>query len=166
LIQRRRLLRCIAAVFLAACLGFLPALADELPAIERLPAEALVIETGSGKSITFKTEIADTDAERARGMMYRQDMAEDEAMLFIWPAPHEAAMWMRNTYIPLDMLFIAPDGDVVHIHRNAVPHSLDVISANRNVLAVLEIKGGAAARLGLSAGDRVKHRFFGQPSSQ
>jgi uncharacterized membrane protein (UPF0127 family) len=165
LIQRRRLLGCIAAAFLAASPG-LPALADEPPAIERLPAEALVIETRSGKSITFNTEIADTDAERARGMMYRQEMAEDEAMLFIWPAPHEAAMWMRNTYIALDMLFIAHDGEVVHIHRNAVPHSLDVISANRNVLAVLEIKGGAAARLGLSVGDRVKHRYFGQPSSQ
>ena len=162
MIQRRWLLTCIACACLAASLA-LPGLADEPPAIKRLPAEPLVIETGSGKSITFNTEIADTDAERARGMMFRQDMAESEAMLFIWPAPHEAAMWMRNTYIALDMLFIATDGEVVHIHRNAVPHSLDVISANRDVLAVLEIKGGAAARLGLSAGDRVKHRFFGQP---
>ena len=136
MIQRRWLLTCIASACLAASLA-LPALADEPPAIKRLPAEPLVIETGSGKSITFNTEIADTDAERARGMMFRQDMAENEAMLFIWPAPHEAAMWMRNTYIALDMLFIATDGEVVHIHRNAVPHSLDVISANRDVLAVV-----------------------------
>jgi uncharacterized membrane protein (UPF0127 family) len=140
-----------------------PALANGLPAIERLPVEPLTIDTRAGKTITFRTEIADTDPERARGMMFRQDMAEDEAMLFIWPAPHVAAMWMRNTYIALDMLFIAADGEVVHIHRNAVPHSLDVISADREVLAVLEIKGGAAARLGLSAGDRVRHRYFVSP---
>ena len=129
----------------------------------RLPAEPLVIETAQGRQVTFQTEVADTDAERARGMMFRKSMEETGAMLFIWPEPYEAAMWMRNTYIPLDMLFIEADGSIVFIAREAVPHSLDVISANRPVLAVLEIRGGAAARLGISVGDRVKHRYFASP---
>ena len=128
--------------------------------VVRLPSEPLVIETASGNEVSFDAEIADDDAERSRGLMFRRSIQEHEAMLFIWPAPYEVGMWMRNTYIPLDMLFIAADGEVVHIARETVPHSLDVVSAGRDVLAVLEIKGGAAGRLGIAPGDRVRHRFF------
>jgi uncharacterized membrane protein (UPF0127 family) len=128
--------------------------------VVRLPSEPLVIETASGNELSFDAEIADDDAERSRGLMFRRSMQEREAMLFIWPEPYEVGMWMRNTYIPLDMLFITADGEVVHIARETVPHSLDVVSAGREVLAVLEIKGGAAGRLGIAPGDRVRHRFF------
>lgn len=128
--------------------------------VVRLPSEPLVIETASGNEVSFDAEIADDDAERSRGLMFRRSIEEHEAMLFIWPAPYEVGMWMRNTYIPLDMLFIAADGEVVHIARETVPHSLDVVSAGRDVLAVLEIKGGAAGRLGIAPGDRVRHRAF------
>lgn len=138
-----------------------PALAaDE---VVRLATEPLVIETASGSKVTFEAEIADDDAERSRGLMFRRSMQEHEAMLFIWPAPYEVGMWMRNTYIPLDMLFIAADGKIVHIASETVPHSRDVISAGRDVLAVLEISGGAAARLGIAPGDQVRHRFFAAP---
>jgi len=126
-----------------------------------LPAEPLVVETAGGKTISFNAEIADDDAKRSHGMMFRRDMQDSEAMLFVWPEPYEAAMWMRNTYIPLDMLFIAPDGRIVYIARETVPHSLDVISAGQKVLAVMEIKGGASARLGIAEGDHVRHRAFG-----
>ena len=142
----------IAAVAMASA-----ALADE-PVY--LPSEPLTIETAAGKTISFDAEIADDDAKRSHGMMFRREMKDSEAMLFIWSQPYEAAMWMRNTFIPLDMLFIAADGRIVYIARETVPQSLDVISAGQKVRAVLEIKGGAAARLGIAEGDRVRHRFF------
>ena len=151
-----------AALVALALLLALPAAgaADIDEAIVRLPSEPLVVETVRSGAITFAAEIADTDAERARGLMFRRSIGDREAMLFIWPQPHEVAMWMRNTYIPLDMLFITGTGRIVHIARNTTPHSLDVISANRDVLAVLEIGGGQAERLGIAEGDMVRHRYF------
>ena len=89
------------------------------PAAE-LKVEAMVIETASGPH-SFQTEIADTDPTRARGLMFRRHMAGDHAMLFVWDAPIQAAMWMKNTYIPLDMLFVAGDGRVVYIAANTKP---------------------------------------------
>ena len=119
----------------------------------------MVIETASGPH-SFQTEIADTDPTRARGLMFRRHMAGDHAMLFVWDAPIEAAMWMKNTYIPLDMLFVAGDGRVVYIAANTKPQSLDVITAGRPVKAVIELAGGVAARLGIKPGDRVRHPRF------
>ena len=128
------------------------------PAAE-LKVEAMVIETASGPH-SFQTEIADTDPTRARGLMFRRHMAGDHAMLFVWDAPIQAAMWMKNTYIPLDMLFVAGDGRVVYIAANTKPESLDVITAGRPVKAVIELAGGVAARLGIKPGDRVRHPRF------
>jgi len=153
----RVLAKYLAAVLMAALAVSSAALADE-PVY--LPAEPLVIETAGGKTLTFNAEIADDDTKRSHGMMFRRKMQDSEAMLFVWPEPYEAAMWMRNTYIPLDMLFIAPDGRIVQIAHETVPHSLDVISAGQKVLAVLEIKGGASARLRIAEGDLVRHRVF------
>jgi uncharacterized protein len=148
------------AVVMLAVAFVLPGVAADAP--QRLPVEPLVIETSSGP-VTFQTEIADEDHERGTGMMFRRTMAETEAMLFIWPEPEPVAMWMRNTFVSLDMLFIDGTGTIVHIAREAVPQSLDVISAGRDVPAVLEIKGGAAQRLGIAVGDKVKHRAFAAP---
>jgi uncharacterized membrane protein (UPF0127 family) len=152
----------LAAPLLALLLLLVPP-AVAADGVTRLPTEPLVIDMAGGGKVTFETEIADDDAERSRGLMFRRSMQEHEAMLFIWPAPYEVGMWMRNTYIPLDMLFIAADGKIVHIARETVPHSLDVITAGQKVLAVLEISGGAAARFGISPGDQVRHRFFAAP---
>ena len=128
-------------------------------AAAELKVEAMVIETASGPH-PFQTEVADTDPTRARGLMFRRHMAGDHAMLFVWDAPIEAAMWMKNTYIPLDMLFVAGDGRVVYIAANTKPESLDVITAGRPVKAVIELAGGVAARLGIKPGDRVRHPRF------
>jgi uncharacterized protein len=125
-----------------------------------LKVETLVIETASGAH-SFQTEIADTDPTRAKGLMFRRHLAGDHAMLFVWDAPIAAAMWMKNTYIPLDMLFVAGDGRVVHIAANTKPQSLDVITAGRPVKAVIEVAGGTAARLGVKPGDLVRHPLFG-----
>jgi len=149
-------------VFLLVLTVLVPAVLTGAPAgalAAELKVEAMVIETASGPH-SFQTEIADSDPTRARGLMYRRHMAGDHAMLFVWDAPIEAAMWMKNTYIPLDMLFVAGDGRVVYIAANTKPESLDVISAGRPVKAVIELAGGVAARLGIKPGDRVRHPQF------
>lgn len=128
----------------------------------RLPVENVIVTTAQG-DITFATEIATDDETRSRGLMFRRSMGEREAMLFHWQSPHEVSMWMRNTYIPLDMLFVTADGTVVHVQANTVPQSLEVLSAGRKVSAVLEIVAGTAAKLGIRPGSRLIHRFFNDP---
>jgi len=122
----------------------------------------LAIESG-GKRIPFKVEIADTDDRRALGLMYRTSLAADAGMLFDFKHDEDVAMWMRNTRIPLDMLFIDRTGRVVNIAERAVPYSEATISSAAPVLAVLELNGGTAARLGLKPGDRVIYPIFGPP---
>ncbi len=127
--------------------------------VVRLPVEEVVVTTDQG-DVTFATEIATNNETRTRGLMFRRSMGEREAMLFYWQDPLVVSMWMRNTYIPLDMLFVTADGIVVHVESNTVPHSLDVISAGREVSAVMEIVAGSAAKLGIRPGSRLMHRFF------
>ena|SRR5689334_4281952 len=146
-------------LFLIVVLGLLTAAPAGTVAAE-LKVETVVIETASGAH-SFQTEIADTDPTRAKGLMFRRHLAGDHAMLFVWDRPIAAAMWMKNTYIPLDMLFVAGDGRVVHIAANTKPQSLDVITAGRPVKAVIEVAGGTAARLGIKPGDKVRHPLFG-----
>ena len=126
---------------------------------DRLPVEKVVVTTAQG-DVSFEAEIAITDETRSRGLMFRRSMGEREAMLFYWDNPEPISMWMRNTYISLDMLFADADGVVVHVATDTVPHSLDVISAGREVSAVMEVVAGTAAKLGIRPGSRLKHRFF------
>ena len=92
--------------------------------------------------------------------MFRTSLAPDAGMLFIYPQPTVATMWMKNTLIPLDMLFVDIRGRIVNIRQRAVPQSLDVISAAAPVRAVIELNGGTAARLGIEPGDKVLHPVF------
>lgn len=121
----------------------------------------LTIESG-GKKIPFKVEIADTDARRELGLMYRTTLAADAGMLFDFKHDEDVAMWMHNTRIPLDMLFIDRTGRIVNIAQRAIPFSETTISSAAPVLAVLELNGGTAARLGLKAGDRVIYPIFSE----
>ena len=125
----------------------------------RLPVEPVAIETTRGQ-LVLQAEIADSDAARSRGLMFRKAMADNEAMLFFWPRPVEATMWMRNTYVSLDMLFVDAAGKVVYIERRTTPHSLKLITAGRKVSAVLELLAGTVERRGIALGDRLVHRFF------
>jgi hypothetical protein len=122
--------------------------------------ERLDLVTASGV-VSFEVEIADTPARQAMGLMYRTDLPERRGMLFLHSPPREATMWMRNTYIPLDMVFIRADGTVHRIAAMTEPHSEAIIASNGPVAAVLEIAGGSAERLGLKPGDKVVHRHFG-----
>ncbi len=143
----------------AVCIAIVTTFSLASEDIVRLPVEQVIITTDQG-DVTFATEMATDDETRARGLMFRRSMGEREAMLFHWQPPIKVSMWMRNTYISLDMLFVTADGTVVHIQPDTVPHSLDVISAGRHVSAVMEIVAGTAAKLGIKPGDRLKHRFF------
>jgi hypothetical protein len=109
----------------------------------------------------FMVEVAKTGEERAKGLMFRQFMPEDRGMLFDFQRDEPVAMWMRNTYIPLDMLFIRSDGTVHHIHERAEPLNETTIDSRGPVRYVLEINGGLAARHGLKAGDKVRHAIIG-----
>lgn len=122
--------------------------------------EKLEILTSSG-AVAFDVEIADTPARQALGLMYRTELADRSGMLFPYTTPREITMWMRNTYIPLDMVFIRADGSVHRIAEMTEPHSEEIVASKGAVTAVLEIAGGAARRLGLKAGDTVRHRHFG-----
>ncbi|WPZ33064.1 DUF192 domain-containing protein [Thalassobaculum sp. OXR-137] len=115
----------------------------------------LTITTEKGAAHSFQVEIAQTADERAQGLMYRTELGEDRGMLFLFPRRERIAMWMRNTEIPLDMLFIADDGRVTQIHERAVPHSEAIISSRRRVRYVLELPGGTSERLGLAPGALV-----------
>lgn len=123
------------------------------------PKSALTIETASGAH-RFNIELAQTPEQMSFGLMFRKQMAPDAGMLFVYDTPRMAAMWMKNTFIPLDMLFIGADGRIVNIAERTVPHSEATIASNGPVRATLELNGGAAARLGIKPGDRVRHEAF------
>jgi hypothetical protein len=114
-----------------------------------------------GAQVTFSVEIADDAAERARGLMFRDGMKADHGMLFVYDAPHPVSFWMKNTLIPLDMLFIGADGRVSRIHRMAAPQDETPIAGGESVQYVLEINGGLADRLGIPEGAAVRHAALG-----
>jgi uncharacterized membrane protein (UPF0127 family) len=131
--------------------------------LQQFPTSELTIVSSTGRH-RFKVEVAETPAQMTQGLMFRRSLAPDAGMLFDYKKPTAAAMWMRNTLIPLDMLFVDTHGRIVNIHQRAVPQSLDVIAAAAPVRAVIELNGGTAERLGIEPGDQVVHPIFGNAS--
>jgi len=121
--------------------------------------DELSVQTKSG-TVRLEIEVADTRRQREQGLMYRRELAEKTGMLFDFKRLIAIRMWMKNTFIPLDMLFISKNGEIRQIARDTVPHSTEIIAAKEPVLAVLEIGGGEAKRLGIEVGDRVVHPMF------
>jgi uncharacterized membrane protein (UPF0127 family) len=121
--------------------------------------DRLTLVTAGGEKV-IGIEVAETMADKARGLMFRTHLADDKGMLFPYDEPEEVRMWMKNTYIPLDMVFIKADGHVHRIEARTDPMSERIISSQGLVTAVLELAGGAAERLGLKPGDLVKHPVF------
>jgi uncharacterized membrane protein (UPF0127 family) len=126
----------------------------------RFERSSLVVAAG-GRDIKFEIELALNDVQRSRGLMYRKQLGAYEGMLFDFYQEMPVSFWMKNTLIPLDMIFIAADGTVKHVHANAVPLSTDAVPSRFPVRAVLEINGGSAALLGIKPGDKVRHPIFG-----
>jgi hypothetical protein len=122
----------------------------------------LVIISESGEH-RFEIEVARTPEEQARGLMYRQSLPPAAGMLFEYGPPRNITMWMRNTYIPLDMIFIGADWRIARIAQHAVPLSLTTVASEGAVTAVLEVNAGTASRLGFRPGDRVVYK--GSPHS-
>ncbi len=116
---------------------------------------------GPGAAVEVSLEVAATPAERERGLMYRTSLAEGRGMLFVFDADGNQSFWMKNTLIPLDLLFIARDGTVVGIHANATPLSTANIAVGKPSRYVLEVPGGWAARHGVAAGAQVEFRGLG-----
>jgi uncharacterized membrane protein (UPF0127 family) len=144
-----------------AALMFCVVAALPLAAQETFPSEQLTIQTADGKTHPFTAELATTDGQRQQGLMYRKTMAPTNGMLFDFGKDRDVTMWMRNTLIPLDMLFISKEGKIQHIHPNAVPHSESIISSNGAVRYVLELNGGAAKNMGIKRGDVVRSKQIG-----
>lgn len=123
--------------------------------------DRLTIEKASGGApVALEIELASSDQEKALGLMFRTALGDGEGMLFPYGPEQAITMWMRNTYIPLDMLFIRADGTIHRIEVRAEPLSETVIASGAPVSAVLELAGGAAERLGIKAGDKVRHPLF------
>ncbi len=127
------------------------------------PTAELTIVSATGPH-RFTVELATTPGQMEQGLMFRQRLAADAGMLFDYRAPAMAAMWMKNTLIPIDMLFVDERGRIINIHERAVPGSLDPIAAAAPARAVIELNGGTAARLGIRPGDRVLFPIFGNAS--
>lgn len=121
--------------------------------------ETVTAVTRSGEH-RFQAELAETPAKREFGLMFRRSLPENSGMLFIFDDVRVIDMWMKNTYIPLDMVFIGPDGVVVSVAMDTEPFSEAIITSGAPALAVLEVKAGTARRIGLQAGDRIIHRAF------
>jgi uncharacterized protein len=141
-------------------LAFVAALIASLAGLARADGlDKLQVITASGAH-DYAVEVANDDASRERGLMYRRYMAPDHGMLFEFDRDAPVSFWMKNTYIPLDMVFISPVGIVTNIVANAEPLSERVIPSGPPAAAVLELNGGAAAAIGLRVGDRIRHPFF------
>ena len=136
---------------IAGCLALIPALAVAQCSQDRIDLR------GDWGTARFTVEIADDPKERARGLMCREEMAQGAGMLFIFERAHRARFWMKNTLIPLDMIFIRPNGEIQTVHDSAIPGDLSGVDGGRGILYVLEINGGLSARLGLKPGDVIRH---------
>ena len=133
-------------------------------AIAETCSEDVVKVVGDFGQANFTIELADDGQERARGLMFVESMPTLNGMLFVYERPQRATFWMRNTLIPLDMLFISPAGVVTRIHENAIPLDETPIEGGDGVFAVLEINGGLSERLGIEEGATIQHPAFGADS--
>jgi uncharacterized membrane protein (UPF0127 family) len=131
--------------------------------LAQFPSADLTIVTAAGPR-KFTVEVATTPAQMEQGLMFRRSLAPDAGMIFDYKAPSPAMMWMKNTLIPLDMLFVDQGGRIVNIAERTVPQSLETIGAAAPVRAVIELNGGTASRLGIRPGDRVVFPIFGGAS--
>jgi uncharacterized membrane protein (UPF0127 family) len=124
------------------------------------PLEDLTIVGADGKAHAFKVEIADDEAEREHGLMNRPSMPRDHGMLFEFQDKRERSFWMRNTFIPLDIIYLDETGRIVSIQANAIPFNETPLPSYGSATGVLEINGGLADELGIKQGDTVRHPFF------
>jgi uncharacterized protein len=158
-------LACLAAcaAFMLACAPGSRAQAGKLEDLEAFPSGELTIADGKQTRLVFKVWLADTPQRQAQGLMFVRALPAARGMLFVHPQPRAISMWMKNTYIPLDMVFIDAQGRVQQVVEQTTPHSLDLIQSTAPARAVLEIAGGEARRLGIRPGQKVSHQALDRP---
>ncbi len=122
--------------------------------------DTLTIFTQKGAAHKFDIELAITTEQKSQGLMNRREMPSDSGMLFMYESENDVMMWMKNTYLPLDMVFLNPEGEIVYIEENTTPLSTRTISSGQNVIGVLELNAGTVLRLGIKIGDIANHHFF------
>jgi hypothetical protein len=150
------------SVLLAAAHSARPQDAAPEP-LSAFPQSLLAVRTGSGKVVNFKIWLADTKRREEQGMMFIREMDEHTGMLFMFPENKPVSMWMHNTYVSLDILFLDAHGKIDYIAARATPQSDTIIGPPTPEFAVLELKGGACERFGIKAGDVVMHKNFKNP---
>lgn len=160
---RSRVALVVAAISFAALVGWILAASAQsgtqsAPVSDAALSE-VTIETAAGPK-TWSIELADTPEETARGLMFRKTMEKQHGMLFQFGQTRMVDMWMKNTFIPLDMVFFDANGRISHIHKGAVPQSLDIISSNVPARFVLEVNAGEADTFGLQIGQKASHPWF------
>lgn len=154
-------MRTIFSVFLFVCLtACLPQKADQKESEIIFERTSVEILRRNKEPLVVQAELADTDAKRMRGLMFRSSLPENDGMLFDFPVVKKIPMWMANTYIPLDMLFIDDRGYITEIVENTAPFSHERIVSQKKSKAVLELNGGASERLDIREGDIVRHPIF------
>jgi uncharacterized membrane protein (UPF0127 family) len=152
----KRLVRTGLAVLLAglaACHDPFAEAALAAPAAQQLDVVTVKV-TAKGRTHSYRAEVARTPEQQAQGLMYRTKMARDAGMIFLFPQPRMASFWMANTYLPLDIIFISPDGKVINVGEG-VPLTTSTVESTAPAGSVLELNRGEAARIGLKAGDRI-----------
>jgi len=150
--HRRRLLLSVLASLILPLLG-------TVPGVRAAELQPLEIASKSGVHV-FAVELATTPEEQAKGLMFRRSLPEGQGMLFDFHREQPTSFWMKNTYVPLDMIFIRADGRILRIAENTVPLSETLVPSGGPVLAVLEVVAGTAKKLGIAPGDRVAHPIF------
>lgn len=157
----RRFLTVLVLLSLVSAIAAVPGgAAAQGDALQAFPKSTLEIEAQDGKH-RFTVEIAKSPRQQAQGLMFRRRLAADAGMLFLYAQPQIIRMWMKNTFIPLDMIFIGADGRIVSIVERTIPQSLETVSSAKPANAVLEVNGGTVSRLKIRTGDRVRHPAFG-----
>lgn len=148
----------ISRAVLAALLCLSAGTVDDAPAYA-LDKQPLTFVTSAGQH-KITVEVADSENERNTGLMFRKSIGDDEGMIFLYTHEEDISMWMKNTYMSLDMIFVRGNGMISRIETGTEPFSENVISSGGKVLAVIEMKAGSAQRLGLKAGDKVSYPAF------
>jgi hypothetical protein len=157
--MKDRFFRLLAGLLVVSCV--LTAVAGSAFAFAR---DILVIRT-NGSAFRFNVELAISPDERAEGLMFRREMAPNAGMLFLYPQDQAVTFWMKNTYLPLDMIFIAADGKITQIVKAARPLSEDLIPSSGYIRGVLEVNAGIADQFGIQPGDHVDFRTFKMPAA-
>jgi hypothetical protein len=124
-----------------------------------LPRDVVLVEAGASQ-YRFEVEVADDPAERAEGLMYRESLADNAGMLFLYPEPQPVEFWMKNTPLSLDIVFVRDDGTIARIAESTTPMSEDLIPSGEPVRAVLEVKAGTMRQLGVAPGDRLRNATY------